>query len=51
MYRVEVFVEGEWVGNALTFPSEVEAEQYAHDLASRWTAVRDWRVYPMEVDK
>lgn len=45
-FRVEVVADrsGEWVGNQLTFGTREEAEAYAQDLASRWTAVREWRV-------
>ncbi len=52
-YRVDVFVDGEWSGNALTFPTQEEAAAYAVNLARRWTAVRDWRLteVPMEGDK
>jgi hypothetical protein len=49
-FRVEVIADltGEWCGNGLTFPGRAEAEAYACDLACRWTAVRDWRVVPVE---
>lgn len=45
-YRVEVVADstGNWVGNALVFVDLEEAKQYAIDLFSRWTAVREWRV-------
>jgi hypothetical protein len=35
---------GHWVGNALRFATQPEAEASARDLAARWTAVVDWRV-------
>lgn len=35
-----------YVGNALRFATEAEAKTYAHDLAMRWTVVRDTRVIP-----
>lgn len=54
-YRVEVVADtpGEWVGNGLTFATREQAEEYARDLASRWTAVRKRRVVeapPIEDD-
>jgi len=54
VYKVEVQVigeEGQWVGNAMRYATEAEAEAAARDLAGRWTAVTEWRVVPMEVDK
>ncbi len=49
-YKVEVIADssGKWCGNMLTFETEEEAEEYAKDLAMRWTLVRDWRVVPVE---
>lgn len=35
---------GKWCGNALRFPTKEMAEEYARDLFSRWTAVKEWRV-------
>jgi len=45
-YRVEVVADrsGEFCGNALRFDFIDDASLYAIDLASRWTAVRAWRV-------
>jgi hypothetical protein len=45
-YAAEVIADssGEWVGNALRFATKAEAETYAKDLYSRWTAVKEWRV-------
>lgn len=45
-FKVEVLADssGVWAGNALTFGTRPEAEAYARDLFSRWTAVREWRV-------
>ena len=45
-YAVEVIADnsGKWAGNALLFTSRDGAEKYADDLASRWFAVREWRV-------
>lgn len=37
---------GQWVTNALRFATRDEAEDYAKDLYSRWTAVREYRVVP-----
>ena len=52
-YKVEVIADnsGQWCGNALTFDTAAAAEEYARDLAWRWTAVRQWRVteIPAEV--
>lgn len=50
MYKAEVIADnsGKWVGNALQFKTREEAETYVRDLASRWTAVREWRVVPVE---
>jgi hypothetical protein len=47
-FKVEVIADnsGEWVGNALRFPTKKAAEIYAKDLYSRWTAVKEWRVKP-----
>ncbi len=49
-YRVLIRAKGEaeFVGNALRFDSEAEAERYARDLYSRWTAVEEWRVIEEE---
>jgi hypothetical protein len=49
-YRVEVQADssGEWVGNGLEFDSEAQAKAYGADLFMRWTAVREWRVVPVE---
>lgn len=45
-YKVEVVADntGNWCGNGLTFDTREQAEEYARDLAWRWTAVRAWRV-------
>lgn len=45
-WKVEVIADdsGKWVGNLLRFESKAVAEQYAMDLAMRWTAVRETRV-------
>jgi hypothetical protein len=47
-YRVDVLARGEvrWASNALRFDSEAEADEYAHDLSSRWTLVEKMRVVP-----
>lgn len=47
-YKVEVIADssGNWVSNALVFPTEEKANIYAKDLFSRWTAVREFRVVP-----
>jgi hypothetical protein len=45
-YRVEVIAgsNGKWASNGLRFASIHEAQNYAFDLASRWTWARDTRV-------
>lgn len=50
MFKVQVKTPGDrdWVGNGLTFPTWEEAEAYAVNLASRWLAVREWRVVEVE---
>ncbi len=47
-FAAEVIADGsgQWVGNQLRFATEAEAETYAKDLYSRWTAVREFRVVP-----
>lgn len=35
---------GKFCGNALRFATKEEAEAYAKDLFSRWTAVKEYRV-------
>jgi hypothetical protein len=45
-WKAEVLAHGEkaFVGNGLYFETKEEAEAYAADLFSRWTAVDQWRV-------
>ena len=47
-YRVQVNTYGDpedsWAGNAITHASRAQAKIAAEDLASRWTAVKHWRV-------
>lgn len=45
-YAAEVIADnsGEFCGNALRFPTKDEAETYAKDLFSRWTAVKEYRI-------
>ena len=42
-YRILVKADnsGKWASNALRFATEVEAERWVRDLASRWTLVLD----------
>jgi hypothetical protein len=49
-FKVEVIADdsGEWTSNALTFETVEDAEEYAKDLFSRWSAVREYRVVPVE---
>lgn len=42
--EVQADSSGEWVGNGLRFATKAEAEAQVRDLASRWFAVREWRV-------
>jgi hypothetical protein len=50
-FKVEVIADnsGELVSNARRFDTEAEALEYAKDLHSRSTAVREYRVVPHEV--
>lgn len=52
-YKVEVKADnsGTWAGNGLVFDTVEEAEVYAVDLYSRWTAVREMRVLDVATDK
>lgn len=45
-FKVEVIADrgGKWAGNGVSFETLEQAVDYAHDLFSRWTAVREWRV-------
>jgi hypothetical protein len=42
-WKVEVFVEGQWVGNGLVFATSEDAEDYGKDLHRRWTMAKNWR--------
>ncbi len=46
MWKAEVIADssGKWETNGLCFATKAEAEEYATNLAARWTAVRDTRV-------
>jgi hypothetical protein len=45
-FAVEVIADTseQWTGNGIRFGTQEEAEAYAKDLWSRWTAVRSWRI-------
>jgi hypothetical protein len=45
-FKSEVIADssGKWVGNALRFATEEEANAYVTDLSWRWLAVRQTRV-------
>lgn len=47
-YRVEVFVENEWVGNGLFFPTKDEADKYGRALVWAWLLAKDHRVLESE---
>ena len=46
MYKAQVQVYGDdkWYDNSLEFKTELEAEEYAKDLFSRWSQAEEWRV-------
>jgi hypothetical protein len=46
VWRVEVIADlsGKWCSNRKRYATKPEAEDAARNLASRWTAVTDWRV-------
>lgn len=49
-YRAEVDTgEGVWYTNALRFDTKAEADDFALDLARRWTLVQHWRVVSDDV--
>ena len=39
----EVFIDNKWCGNALRFPTRMEAEQNGRDLLCRWFVPTDSR--------
>jgi hypothetical protein len=43
-FQSEVSTGGEFATNACRYATALEAEQAGHELASRWFAVREWRV-------
>jgi hypothetical protein len=43
-FKPQVFVQGEWAGNALVFATHEEALANARDLMRRWLLVDDVRV-------
>lgn len=49
-FKVGVKTAGDrdWNSNGLRFTTPEAAEDYALDLAMRWTAVRDWTVLPSD---
>ena len=51
MFRVLVDIgEGYWCGNAQRHETVQAAREAAEDLFSRWMAVRDWAVVPVEME-
>ena len=51
-YKVQVIADnsGTWCGNGLEFNTVDEAKNYAVDLFSRWTSVRQWRVVDADIN-
>jgi hypothetical protein len=49
-WKVEVIADssGQWATNGCRYATEEDARLSAIDLASRWYAVREWRVAPSE---
>jgi hypothetical protein len=49
MYKVWLQADssGKWATNGLEFGDAQEAEDWGFELACRWTAVRDWVVWPV----
>ncbi len=49
-WKVEVIADssGQWATNGCRYATKEQAEQSAIDLASRWFAVREWRVSESE---
>ncbi len=48
MVQVKIPGERDWVGNAVVFATEAEAQNYGEDLFCRWTVVSDWRLIPTD---
>ncbi len=51
MWKAEMYVPDDgtgWCGNGMRFETKAEAEQYARDLYTRWSVVRQWRVVETE---
>jgi len=50
LWKAEVQADssGKWCSNQLRFKTKAEAENYARDLAYRWTLVRAWRVVEVQ---
>ncbi len=46
IYKVQVIADstGKWIDNGLKFKTIEDAEEYAENLAARWSAVLQWRV-------
>ena len=44
----EVFVDGQWAGNALRFATEEEAAAYGRALLARWFVPTDSRAAPSD---
>ena len=49
-YKAEVIADstGTWNSNALRFPTERQALDYAENLSWRWMLVREWRATPSD---
>ena len=49
-FKSEVYVDGEWRRNGVTWPDLVSAERAAADLYSRWALTTDYRAVEVEED-
>ena len=41
---------GEWATNAMEYETEKEATEAGRELASRWSAVREYKAFEVGVD-
>lgn len=45
-FKAEMYVHGQWAGNAMRYPTPEMAEKAGADLFMRWTATEKYRVVP-----